>query len=142
MTAAASPRLSIEAECQRRGRGAVVAGCVTLLAGGDVDSRLVFALGGPPAALVLGGDSPEQRYWLRVWGARGLLWAWLPGGLPGLRTALADPHWRVREMAAKVVARHLVEEVFEEVAALRVDDVPRVRMAAERALRRLTGAGP
>ena len=119
----------------------MVAGCLTLLAGGDVDSRLVFALGGPPAALVYGGDNPGQRYWLRVWAARGLLWAWLPAGLPGLRTALADPHWRVREMAAKVVARHSVDELFEEVAALRADPVPRVRGAAERALRRLTEAG-
>jgi len=135
-----APRVSIEAECHRRGRPAVVDGCVAVLAGDDTDTRLIIALGGPHAVNVLADDRPDSRYWLRVWAARGLLWAWLPAGLPGLRMALADPAWRVREMAAKVIARHLVDELFEEVAALRVDPVPRVRAAAERALRCLIDA--
>ncbi len=40
-------------------------------------------------------------------------------------------------MVAKVVARHRVDEAFDVIAALRVDAVPRVRAAAERALSRL-----
>jgi hypothetical protein len=135
-----TPRQRIEAACARLGRPAVVAGCVRLLAGSAADTALIRILGGPHADLVLAGR-PDQAYWLRVWAARGLLWGWYPTGLPGLRTALGDPAWRVREMAAKVTARHLVGEVFDEVSALRTDPVPRVRQAAQRALRRLTDAG-
>lgn len=136
-----TPRRSIEAECARRGRIAVVAGCVRLLAGGDADDALVLALAGPGARRVLAGDRDDQRYWLRVWGARGLLWAWQDDALPTLRTALADDAWRVRELAAKVVARHLLGDLLPEVAALRDDPVPRVRAAAARAVVLLTGAG-
>ena len=37
-----TPRESIEAECANRGRGAVVAGCIELLNGRDVDDLLQF----------------------------------------------------------------------------------------------------
>jgi hypothetical protein len=53
---------------------------------------------------------------------------------------MADEHWRVREMAAKVAARHLVDEATTALADLRDDSVPRVRAAAERALVRLARA--
>lgn len=79
-------------------------------------------------------DSSVNAYWLRVWGARGLLWSWDASAVPALRSALADEAWRVREMAAKVVARHRVDDVQPEVAALLHDGVPRVRAAAARAL--------
>jgi HEAT repeat protein len=55
--------------------------------------------------------------------------------------ALGDEHWRVREMAAKVVARRKLGDAVEAVAALRADPVPRVRAAAERATVILTAAG-
>ena len=54
--------------------------------------------------------------------------------------ALADEHWRVREMAAKVVAKHRVGAAFDAVTGLRHDPVPRVRAAAERATVVLTAA--
>lgn len=138
-----SPRDSIEAECARRGRGAVVAGCVTLLRGGRVDDGLVYALAGPAAESVLAGR--DKPYWFRVWGARGLLWAW-GGGAPddvaaAVTAAVADEHWRVREMAAKVVAAHAVDEALSAVsAAAEHDDNVRVRAAATRALHALTTA--
>ncbi len=44
-----TPRQSITAECQRRGRSAVVSGCIDLLAGREVDDGLILALGGPAA---------------------------------------------------------------------------------------------
>ena len=119
----------------------VVDGCLALLRGGQCDAALVRALAGPGADRYLDGP-PEGAYWLRVWGARGLLWAWLDTAEERsvLVDALADEAWRVREMAAKVVARHLVGAAFDAVAALRDDPVPRVRAAAERALLRLTAA--
>lgn len=132
------PRLSIAAECARRGQEEFVTGCVRLLDGHDVDDDdLVAALGGPPAQRLLHDDDGGQTYWLRVWAARGLLWQWHDEATETIRRALADPAWRVREMAAKVVARHLVGAAFDEVVDLREDPVPRVRSAADRAVARL-----
>ncbi len=95
-----TPRQSVEAECERRGKKAVVAGCIELLMGRPTDDGLVAALGGPPASD--GAESVPQPYWLRVWAARGLLWAWDDAALPALTRALTDENWRVRETAAKV----------------------------------------
>ncbi|MGN6300470.1 MAG: HEAT repeat domain-containing protein [Angustibacter sp.] len=136
-----TPRQSIEAECRRRGGDAVVAGCRELLAGRPVDPALLLALGGPGATKFLDGGEHDDIYWLRVWAARGLLWAWDDEALPELLAATVDDAWRVREMAAKVVARHEVGEALDRVVALRDDPVARVRAAAERAVVRLTAAG-
>ncbi len=133
-----SPRESIEAECARRGQGSVVAGCVALLAGREADAELIVALGGPPARWAVTGEPPGPPYWLRVWAARGLLWAWDDEALPVVLAALDDGAWRVREMALKVVARHRLDEALPAVADLQADRVPRVRAAASRALVRLT----
>jgi hypothetical protein len=135
-----SPRASIEAECGRRGRAAVVAGCADLLLGNDVDAELLRALAGAPATPFLAGEPRADDYWRRVWGARGLLWAWDESATPALRKALGDNAWRVREMALKVVARHLVDDLLDEVVPLRQDAVPRVRAAADRTVARLTAA--
>jgi len=132
-----TPRLSIEAECGRRSKPALVAGCVALLTNQEpVDDALVIALGARAGPFVL-ESGPESQYWLRVWAARGLLWAWDPMALPAILTALDDEHWRVREMAAKVVARHLIDEAFEVVSGMADDPVPRVVEAAARAVRML-----
>lgn len=71
-----TPRQSVEHECARRGVAAVVSGCVDLLAGELVDDELILALGGPPADWVRTGELSGPPYWLRVWAARGLLYAW------------------------------------------------------------------
>ena len=134
------PKDAIAAECARRGKGKLVAGCVTLLRAGPVDDALVLTLGGPHAALVLDGD-PDTQYWLRVWAARGLLWAWDSAAVAALVDALSDDHWRVREMAAKVVARHRVGPAFETLEPLCADPVARVAQAAQRAIRVLVSAG-
>jgi HEAT repeats len=137
-----TPRRSIELECVRRGQSAVVTGCVALLCGQDVDDGLLFALGGPMASIVI-HDSPRQRnqYWRRVWGARGLLYAWMPEAADAIIAALSDEHWRVREMAAKVIAKRKIGDALREVTTLREDPVPRVRAAAGRAIVVLTAAG-
>lgn len=107
-------------------------GCLDLLAGRPVDDDLVRALAGPPAESILG--NPVGQYWLRVWGARGLLYAWEERAVPAVVQAAADESWRVREMAAKVIARHRIDSGFAVVAGLRDDPVERVRAAASRAL--------
>jgi hypothetical protein len=137
-----TPRQSVEIECARRGTAKVVAGCIALLQGEDVDDDFILALGGPGGHRVL-DDGPEQRnqYWRRVWGARGLLYAWTDEAVDAVLAALADEHWRVREMAAKVVVKRRIGAAMDPVAALRGDPVPRVRAAAERATVLLTALG-
>lgn len=136
-----TPRESIEQECAHRGKEAVIAGCIELLKGRDVDVELVLALGGPPARWVVTGEPSGPPYWLRVWALRGLLWAWEDVALPSVEAALHDEAWRVREMALRVVARHRLEDALTKVAGLQDDPVARVRAAASRALIRLATSG-
>jgi hypothetical protein len=139
---ALTPQQSIALECSRRGRDAVVEGCIRLIHERPVDVPLVQALGGPMADLILDYEpGDEKRYWLRVWGARGLLWTWDTAAIAAIGHGLTDRHWRVREMSAKVVARHAVGELFTQVTALRTDENGRVRAAATRALTILTAKG-
>jgi hypothetical protein len=138
-----TPRVSIAAACRQRGVPAVVADCITLIRGGEADPGLIVALAGPGQERFL--DKPEkERYWLRVWGARGLLWALGADGAPdpedpriteAVTAALRDRHWRVREMAAKLAARHRIESLQPALALLLTDENERVRAAAARAVR-------
>lgn len=136
-----TPRESVEQECARRGKNAVVSGCMDLLGGGDADARLILALGGPPARWVVTGEPSGPPYWLRVWAARGLLWAWDDVALPSVESALCDEAWRVREMTLKVVARHKLEDTLLTVVDLQDDPAARVRAAASRALMRISSRG-
>lgn len=136
------PRENVAAECARHGERDVVSRCVTLIDGGDDDDAFLMAISCGAAAQVLKGrEGGRTGYWPRVWGARALLYAWDVSAEPAIVRATGDVHWRVREMAAKVIARRLVGDGLEAVAALRFDSVPRVRAAAERALLALTAAG-
>ena len=142
MRAGASPRVRVEAACQRLGRAAFVERCTRLLAGGDESPDFISILGGEHAQSARGAHPEHQRYWLRVWAARGLLWAGAcdEQATEALRAALRDEHWRVREMACKVAARHRLGELLEELAPLSGDPVARVRAAAGRATIRIVEA--
>lgn len=131
------PRERAEAECARRGKDAFTSGCMELLSGLKADADLIFALGGGPARWAVEGGEPGPDYWLRVWGARGLLWVWDDKALPLILDALRDDAWRVREMAVKVAVRHRLTAAAPVIADLRTDENVRVRTAAERAARRL-----
>ena len=137
---AGTPRRSVEAECARHGTGALVDGCLAILRDEPPDPALLQVLGGPGATKFLDGAPHPDTYWWRVWALRGLLWAWDDRATSAVCAATGDEAWRVREMAAKVVARHRVDGALEAVADLRDDPVPRVRQAAHRAVVRLTGA--
>jgi hypothetical protein len=137
-----SPRQRIEAESARRGRMAFVRGCADVILGDDSDAALIVVLGAGHARHILDDGVPDdQAYWFRVWAARGLLWVWDDIGVDAIRKALADPAWRVREMAAKVVARHQLGDLLPAVVVLRTDPVVRVRSAAQRAVAVLTRVG-
>lgn len=117
----------------------MISGCIRLLEGREVDDGLVLALGGEPAEYVLSGrEGGRNGYWPRVWAARGLLHVWDDRAAAAIIRAAADEAWRVREMAAKVVARHKVDDALGAMADLQRDEVPRVRAAAGRAIAALT----
>jgi HEAT repeat protein len=71
---------------------------------------------------------------------RALLCIWEDSAGTAVLAGLADEAWRVREMAAKVIARRQLGEALAGVAELRGDPVVRVRTAAARALTILTAA--
>jgi HEAT repeat protein len=137
-----TPRQSIEALCRQRGTKTVVANCVDILSNRGVDEETLLALAGPAAEQVLQGrEGGLDGYWPRVWAMRGFLYAWNETAVPVVIAGAADPHWRVREMSAKVVARHQVADAVDAMAGLLEDSVPRVRSAADRALMRLAEYG-
>ena len=134
----ASPRLRVEGACQQFGRDEFISRCVATLAGGEEEPDFLVTIGGAPALHLLSQGIPkDQSYWLRVWAARGMLWAGRPIDGELLRTGLEDASWRVREMTCKVIARHCIDELLDAVIALEVDPVTRVQTAAARAARRI-----
>jgi hypothetical protein len=134
-----TPKQSIARECSRRGATAVAADCVTVLQGGEYDDDLLFALAGPAARTVLDGrEGGRDGYWPRVWALRGLLHNWSDSASPAVLDASSDEAWRVREMSAKVVGAHRVDTALDAMLHLEHDLVPRVRAAAQRAVRQLT----
>lgn len=110
--------------------------CVALLqrASAELDAARCVALGGPPARWVLTGEPSGPDYWLQVWAARGLLYAWDAEAVPAVLGARGDEAWRVREMATKVVARRRLDDGLELVGGLQADENARVRVAASRPL--------
>jgi hypothetical protein len=120
----------------------VVAGCLDILTGRNIDERLLRVLAGPAAETVLvGREGGVGGYWPRVWATRGLLYAWDESAAAAVVAATSDTSWRVREMAAKVTSAHRVGDGLDAMTMLRDDPVPRVRAAAERAVAVLTAAG-
>jgi HEAT repeat protein len=131
-----TPKLSIEFECDRRSHDVVVHDCVALLIGQRVDDDFLRAIGGPAAETVLEGRAGGlDGYWPRVWAARGLLHAWDDVATDAIIEATTNDSWRVREMAAKVIARHHVTPAIDAVVTLLDDKNARVRAAANRAFR-------
>jgi HEAT repeat protein len=120
---------------------AVVDMCLALL-DGNTDYELLplplSYLGGAHAVSALERDpqlaARGQDFWPRVWAARGLRYVWLSYAEPGVVAALPDPAWRVREMAAKVVAQRELASAADALVPLLTGGTPRVRVAAIRAI--------
>ena len=112
--------------------------CVSLLLGADREDHLEVLpwLTGHSWAP---GEAVRDRavwkdHWLRTWGARGLLHVWDDAATEAVVAGLADDDWRPAEMCLKVVARHEVAGAGDGAAALADHPLPRVRVAAMRAL--------
>lgn len=136
--AEATPRVRIAGACEKFGQAEVIRRCLDLLADRNDDHELLVILGaGHAQQLIAKGMPEEQAYWVRVWAARGLLWAGMGKRTSELQAALTDKSWRVREMTCKVIARYRIGDLLDDVAALRSDPIARVRAAAERASTRI-----
>jgi hypothetical protein len=122
----------------RLGREEFAARCVALLMGARREEHLDVL------PWLTGHDWSEgapvrdpatwKDHWLRTWGARGLLHAWHEGASDAVVAGLADEEWRPAEMCLKVVAAHDVAGAGDGAAALAHHPLPRVRVAAARAL--------
>ncbi len=78
--------------------------------------------------------STWHDYWVRTWGARGLLHVWDDAATDAIVEGLGDDHWRPAEMCLKVTARHQVAGAGDAAAVLAGHELPRVRSQAMRAL--------
>jgi hypothetical protein len=120
------------------GRERFVEVCVDLLGGADRTSyvsELRYLTGHSWDA----GDpvlDPEvwKDYWLRTWGARGLLRCWDELATPAVVRGLADEHYRPAEMCLKVCGRYDVAGSGPGAALLVGHELPRVRATAVRTL--------
>lgn len=128
----------IEDLADRLGGDQFTAVCVSLLGGAAREDHvdvLPWLTGHDwsEGAPVRDADSWHD-YWLRTWGARGLLHVWDDTATEAVVAGLADEHWRPAEMCLNVVAAHEVAGAGDGAAALVGHDLPRVRAAALRAL--------
>lgn len=136
-----TPKQSILIECERRSPNDVVRDCIAILNHQAIDDHFLRVLGGPAAESVLEGrDGGVDGYWPRVWAARGLLHVWDDSATEAIISAATNESWRVREMSAKVIARHHVRSAIDAVVTLLDDDHTRVRAAASRAFRDVADA--
>jgi hypothetical protein len=118
------------------GPDAVVDWCVDLLRGGDWTDEAqpdLDWIGGRSSVAMVAKDL-DLVYWPRVWAARALLHVFRPQASAAVVGGLGDSSWRVREMCAKVARAQEVGAAAEALHALCEDEVPRVRVAAVRAL--------
>ena len=121
------------------GEAAVVEICVELLRDGDREAHpevmpyftgLVFEEGSPTT-----DPKHWKDYWVRTWGARGLLYVWDDSAAPAVVAGLDDEHWRPGEMCLKVATKREIGEAGPGAAVLAVEgELPRVRVQALRTL--------
>jgi HEAT repeats len=121
------------------GVGPTVDVCVALLEGADRNDHadaMPYLTG-----VVFDEDSPIyypsqwKDYWVRTWGARGLLYVWDDRAGPAVVAGLGDEHWRPAEMCLKVSTRRGLGEAGPGAAGLAVEGaLPRVRAQALRTL--------
>jgi hypothetical protein len=128
----------IEEHAERLGRERFTEVCVSLLLGASREDHLDHL------PWLTGHDWSEgqpvrdrtvwQDLWVRTWGARGLLHVWDDDATHAVVAGLGDEEWRPAEMCLKVVARHDVAGAGDGAARLLDHPLPRVRVAALRAL--------
>jgi hypothetical protein len=122
----------------RLGRRRFAEVCVDLLGGADRTSylpelRYLTGHAWQPDDAVL-DRTVWKDYWVRTWGARGLLHCWADSATDAVVAGLGDDHYRPAEMCLKVSAKHDVAGAGAGAAALVAHELPRVRGNAVRTL--------
>jgi HEAT repeats len=124
----------LAAAVERYGEAEVVDRALLLLNGGNAGEDFLLYVGGKHAQGLL--DGAPALYWPELWGARALLQVWDPKAGTAILNHLNNQSWRVREMCARVSQLRKLN-VLPQIIELTEDDVPRVRIAALRALAEL-----
>jgi hypothetical protein len=120
------------------GRARFVEVCTDLLAGAPRTSyvpelRYLTGHAWEPGSAVL-DPAVWKDYWVRTWGARGLLHCWDDHATEAVVAGLTDQHYRPAEMCLKVCATYDVAGSGPGAAVLSRHELPRVRAAAVRTL--------
>ncbi|MGO2520058.1 MAG: HEAT repeat domain-containing protein [Microbacterium sp.] len=121
----------LAAAVERYSEAGVIERALSLIAGNNEGEDFLLFVGGEHAQGIL--DGAPVLYWPELWGARALLYVWDASAAPVVIDTLTNPAWRVREMGARVAAARELPAASE-LADLLTDRVPRVRVAAARAL--------
>jgi hypothetical protein len=117
------------------GRDRFVEVCVDLLGGADRTAyvpELRYLVGQPGDRFL--DRASWKDYWVRTWGARGLLHCWHDSATVPVVNGLGDEHYRPAEMCLKVSAKHDVAGSGPGAASLSRHELPRVRANAVRTL--------
>ncbi len=120
------------------GTDATVDLCVDLLRGADRRDHLDALRYLTGHAFGAGDETLDpavwKDYWVRTWGARGLLHVWADTATSAVVAGLDDEEWRPAEMCLKVATRHEVGGAGDGAARLATHELPRVRAQAMRTL--------
>jgi hypothetical protein len=127
----------LAAAVKHYGETDVVDRAVALLGGANVGEEFLLYVGGEHAQGLL--DGAPALYWPELWGARALLHVWRPNAQSAVQHGLGNQAWRVREMCARVTLERALE-LADDIRNLLIDEVPRVRIAALRALAEIGAA--
>ncbi|MEV6286868.1 HEAT repeat domain-containing protein [Kribbella sp. NPDC051770] len=139
------PRAVVQAACARYGEQTVIDWCVALLTE-EISGADAFGPDLPKLVALTGQENPGgwsrpvdpvNYYWVRVWAARVLMYAWSDEAVEALRMVADDPAWRVREHVARITAQRELGELVGLLLPMLEHELPRVRVAAVRAV----GAG-
>ncbi|ADB32808.1 hypothetical protein Kfla_3753 [Kribbella flavida DSM 17836] len=137
-----APREIVRAACARYGEDTVVDWCLALLSG-EISGEDAYGADLPKLVAITGSENPGgwstpvdpvNFYWVRVWAARALLYAWRDDAVDVLRGAASDPAWRVREHVARITAHRELGQLVDALLPMLEHELPRVRAAAVRAV--------
>lgn len=123
----AAPRVLLAALRRLVGEPAAAGYCVDLLDGADPHTYA-------DVLAYLGGHLDWDPYWVRAWGARGLLYVWADSAGPSVVQGLHDPAWRVAENCLKVATVHELSAAGPAAVELAGHPLPRVRAQAVRTI--------
>lgn len=132
-----TPREYVRDACARSGAAEVARRSAALLRGADPAANEAFL-----RTLGFNGEMEwllrePNPYWARVWGARALRYCWDESAAAAVLAGLHDEAWRVVEHCAVIVADRELADAVPILVELTEHPVPRVRVAAIRALSRV-----